>query len=155
MSRYIVIPVPSEERRAEFDQIRSSVSSWAAAEPSIAAAALVGSWARGEPRCDSDMDIVLLTLDVAKFVQSSDWLEPALSRPAEIVRTRNWGRLTERRARVQSGFEIEFGVVHPAWASTNPVDPGTRRVVADGCVVLYEDQCLLSQLIETVSRTKS
>ena len=88
---HIVIVVVSEQRRAEVDQIQSSVTSWAKVEPSIVGVGLVGSWAWGEARIDSDIDMVLLALDVEQFVQSSAWLEPALSQPAEIVRTQSWG----------------------------------------------------------------
>jgi len=52
-----------------------------------------------------------------------------------------------------SGFEIEFGFVDPAWACTEPVDPGTHRVVSDGCVALYDDQRLPFELTKEVRGT--
>ena len=49
------------------------------------------------------------------------------------MRTKEWGRLTERRVRLSSGLEVDFGFVDPSWTATDPVDPGTASVVLDGC----------------------
>jgi hypothetical protein len=35
-----------------------------------------------------------------------------------------------------------------AWAATDPVDPGTRRVVRDGMSILYDPGGLLERLAE-------
>jgi uncharacterized protein len=57
---------------------------------------------------------------------------------AKVVRTQALGPLTERRLLLPSGLELEVGVVLPLWASTDPVDAGTRRVVTDdGMRILY------------------
>jgi nucleotidyltransferase-like protein len=112
------------------------------------AAALVGSWARGDAHPDSDVDIVLLTDSPATYVDHADWTT-ALGAVA-VVRTRQWG-LTERRAALAGGLEVDFGVVSVVWASTEPVDAGTRRVVADGLVALYDPDGLLSALVAAVT----
>jgi len=44
--------------------------------------------------------------------------------------------LTERRVRLESGFEVELGLVPPTWAEADPVDPGTSTVVRGGCRIL-------------------
>jgi hypothetical protein len=46
---------------------------------------------------------------------------------------------------------VEFGVVSPAWASTAPLDDGTRRVVADGLQALYDPDGLLAELVKAAA----
>lgn len=74
----------------------------------------------------------------------------ALLESAEIVRTQDWGHLTERRVRLSSGLGVEFGFVSPSWAATDPIDPGTASVVRDGCRPLEDSggmfECLIAAL---------
>jgi len=107
----------------------------------------VGSWARSEPRMDSDVDLVILTTEKGAYSVSEAWVSAALSQPAEMIRTQEWGPVTERRIRLASGLEIEFGFAPPSWAKTNPVDPGTARVVLGGCVPLSDRDKLFEKLL--------
>jgi hypothetical protein len=54
---------------------------------------------------------------------------------------------------LQSGFEIEFGFAAPSWASTEPLDAGTARVVRDGCLPLHDPSGALELLIAAVRAT--
>ncbi len=45
---------------------------------------------------------------------------------------------------------LEIGFARPAWAKVDPLDPGTRRVVADGCRILHDPDRLLSRLCAAV-----
>ena len=121
---------------------------WAQRRPDVRALALVGSWARGTPREDSDVDVVLLTDVPGRYVDRDDWLPDAGG--VRIVRTRRWGAITERRFALPSGLEVELGIGTPAWASVDPLDAGTRRVVSDGMRVLHDPDGLLALLVATV-----
>ncbi|HEU5369760.1 MAG TPA: nucleotidyltransferase domain-containing protein, partial [Ktedonobacterales bacterium] len=48
---------------------------WAALREEIVALALVGSYARGAARPDSDVDLVVLTTDPDSFRQQTDWVQ--------------------------------------------------------------------------------
>ena len=63
-----------------------------------------------------------------------------------IVRTRPWGPVTERRFVLPSGLEVESGIAPLTWAATDEIDPGTRRVVGDGLIPLYDPDGLLDAL---------
>jgi uncharacterized protein len=118
---------------------------WAGSRGDLAAVALVGSWARNEPREDSDVDLVLLTDDPTPYTRHDDWiLEVAPG--ATLVRTGLWGVIAERRLRLPSGLEIEIGLGLPSWAATDPIDDGTRRVVQKGFRSLYDPRGLLRNL---------
>lgn len=100
---------------------------------------------------DGDLDIVVLTDDKLKYINADDWIEDAVGEPAAVVRRMDWGPLlTERRLRLGSGFNIEFGFAPPAWAATDPIDPGTADVVRDGCEPLYDPDQAGAHVIEAV-----
>lgn len=65
-----------------------------------------------------------------------------------LVKTAEWGALVERRLLLASGIEIEFGFVAPSWASTAPIEPGTLRVVANGCGPIHDPNGRIAALIE-------
>ena len=48
---------------------------WAASQPELLGAALVGSCARGTEREDSDTDLVLVTRNPAWWLETQEWFE--------------------------------------------------------------------------------
>ncbi|MCH8986520.1 MAG: nucleotidyltransferase domain-containing protein, partial [Acidobacteria bacterium] len=86
----------------------------------IVAVGVVGSRARGTQRDHSDVDIVVLTTRKTAYTATDHWVEQALGQQAPAVRRAEWGRLSERRLRLPSGFEVDMGCVDPSWAATDP-----------------------------------
>jgi hypothetical protein len=84
------------------------------------------------------------------YTETTCWAE-SLGAQA-IVTTKRWGVLTERRLRIATGLEVEVGVASPSWASTEPLDQGTARIVSDGLRMLYDPDQLLHELVEAVRR---
>jgi uncharacterized protein len=101
---------------------------------------------------DSDMDLVVLTDDVAAYVSAATWVNAATNTQAPVVLTRAWGPLTERRVLLPSGFEVEYGFAPKSWADVTPVDQGSASVVTDGFRILYDPDDLLTLLVEQVRR---
>ena len=101
---------------------------------------VVGSWARDAARMDSDVDIVVLT---PEYVEPRIWTGLL---GGEVIRLRAWGPLKEIRLRRPSGLEVEIGIVPMGWAATNPVDPGTHRVMGDGHCIEYDPAGVLAAL---------
>lgn len=99
--------------RKWYASVTTLIARWARAQGDVVGAAVVGSWARGADRMDSDIDIVVLTTEKARYVDDDHWVATALVEPAEIIRRQDWGALTERRVRLSSGLEVEFGVPPP------------------------------------------
>ena len=137
---------------ADVDDVLAAIGAWAPRRDDIRAVALVGSWARGAATETSDVDVVVLTDQLATYVDRDDWVADALGGRAAMVRTAEWGVLTERRARTSSGLEVEFGFAPCAWAAVDPVDPGTAGVVREGCVPLFDPDGLLDRLVAAVRR---
>jgi uncharacterized protein len=95
------------------------------------------------------VDLVLLSTEPFRYVDRDDWL--GVLGPARLVRTRSWGAVTERRFALPGGLELEICVGTPSWASTDPVDAGTRRVVVDGMRVLHDPDGRLAALAAACS----
>lgn len=141
--------VVTAQRKRDVGVLRDRLVVWAERAPTVRGVAMVGSWARGEPRMDSDVDLIVVTVDPSPFLGDARWVEAATGQPAPIVRTMAWGPLlTERRVRLRSGLEVEFGFTTPRWTDTNPLDPGTKRVVSDGCVVLFDPEGLFHVVLD-------
>ena len=139
----------SHSRTAEVDGVVEQVRAWVLGRPDVLALALAGSWARGDARADSDVDLLVLTADPDAYLGGA-WLASAVD-PAADIRTRRWGPLLERRFRLPSGLEVELGFAPVGWAAV-PADPGTARVVSDGFVVLHDPSGLLERLVRAVAR---
>ncbi len=129
-------------RRREAEALLQRLPDWARERPDIRALGLVGSYAYGKPRMASDVDLVLLTTHEPTYTADTHWIS-ILGRRARLVRTRRWGPITERRVRLASGLHVELGIGPPSWATTDPLDPGTSRVISDGLRILYDPDRLL------------
>jgi uncharacterized protein len=133
----------------EVERFLAALVTFAAARDDVRAVALVGSYARGVARPDSDVDVVVLTTDPDTYLDGCDWLKALPG--ASLLATRRWGALTERRLVLASGTEVDLGVARPSWASTSPVDIGTAHVVRDGLVAVHDPDGLLAHVLAAVS----
>jgi predicted nucleotidyltransferase len=136
----------------EVELLISRLCGWAREHLDVRAVALVGSWASGAPGPDSDVDVVLLTDEPARFTEAEEWVDELGG--FGPVSTQSWGAVTERRFALPSGLEVELGVGRPSWARVGPVDKGTRRVVTDGMRVLYDPDGLLTKLLAECQRPR-
>jgi RimJ/RimL family protein N-acetyltransferase len=137
-------------RRQEVDEVLDAAVEWAEGQPTVRGVAMVGSWARDAARMTSDVDLVVLTDSPQTYLESDEWL--AAFDAAGVVRRQQWGPyLTEVRIVRPSGLEVEIGITATDWARTDPVDPGTRRVVTDGMRVLHDPARLLAELLRACS----
>jgi predicted nucleotidyltransferase len=135
----------SPERATEIETIVERVTRCAADRRDVVGLLIVGSCARNAARPDSDIDLVLLTTDQARYSDGTWANELALGRP---TRTRSWGAIIERRFVTASGLEVEINIGSPNWAAAHPIDPGTRRVVTDGARPLHDPTGALASLID-------
>lgn len=117
---------------------------WAANQADILAVALVGSYARGQARQTSDVDLVMIAADPARLLQRPAWVE-RFGRVRQ-VQIEDYGKVTSVRAWYRDGLEVEFGLTNREWVR-QPLDPGTRRVIEQGLRVVYEQENILSKLI--------
>ncbi len=126
----------------QVDEFLQHFTRWASSQPDILAAALVGSYARGQGRPDSDVDLVLICAYPQNYLTSPRWVLEF----GDVAgrRFEDYGKLTSLRVWYGDGLEVEYGIAGKDWAAL-PLDEGTRQVIADGMVVLYDRDGLLSR----------
>lgn len=103
--------------------------------------ALVGSYARAAARNDSDIDLVVLTEQPSRYLDDIQWIERFGI--VEKHQTEDYRKLTSLRVWYLNGPEVEYGITTPDWAVI-PLDAGTRKVISDGMMVLFERGNVLS-----------
>ncbi len=109
------------------------------------AIALVGSYARGTARDDSDIDLVILTHQPQKYLEELKWIKGFGS--VEKHQTEDYGKLASIRVWYENGVEVEYGITGPDWAAL-PLDAGTQEVIRGGMIVLFERGNLLSRNVK-------
>jgi predicted nucleotidyltransferase len=82
--------------------------SWACDQSDVQAIALVGSYARGAAKDDSDIDLVILTDQPQKYLDTIKWTERFGS--VEKHQTEDYGKLISIRVWYQNGPEVEYGI---------------------------------------------
>ena len=141
----------TEKRADEVRVLLTVLREWTRTRPDIVAVGLVGSWAHGDARMDSDVDIALVTEDRQRYLQEDTWVQEIGG--VRIVQTRRWGPMTERRFVMPSGLEVEVGVGPPSWL--DPEDEGVRRTVEDGMSVIYDPKGILAGLLDACGQSES
>jgi hypothetical protein len=124
-------------RLDEVTEVVATARAWAGRTPAVAAVLVVGSYAYGRPRPDSDLDLVLVTSDPAALSSDDAWVATVLGAGATARREQDWGPLRERRFRRSTGLDVELGITPVSWLDV-PVDAGTARVLRDGCTVVLD-----------------
>jgi uncharacterized protein len=128
-------------------------SSWFAEQADVEGVLLVGSYARGNPRPNSDIDLVILSNDQEKYLKNIEWTR-RFGEHADS-RIEDWGALRSVRISYQTGPEIEFGITSLSWACVSPVDQGTLQVVKDAAKILYDKNGKLKELLSKVLADRS
>lgn len=123
-----------------------AVGRWARTQPDIEAVALVGSYARDAATESSDVDLVILTSGVDRYLRDRSWV--SLFGEAGECREEDYGRVTSVRVFYRGGLEVEYGFTTPDWAEV-PIDEGTLRVITDGMKVLHDPRGLLAALVDS------
>lgn len=136
-------------RADQADRLISGFSEWARREPSCRALGLIGSWARGEARPDSDLDLIVLAEDLDRWVGSHAWLQrltAALDFSPGEPRMERYGAARSWRVMLGASVELELTFVDPSWAALDPIDEGTRLVVLGGLQALVDKDDRLATL---------
>lgn len=129
----------------------NDLSTWATDQDDVVGVALVGSHARGAARPDSDVDLVILTDDPRRYLENTAWIKRFGD--AGPPSHEDYKMVQSLRVIYGDGLEVEFGLTVPAWAATEPLNPGTRRVISDGCRIIFDRRGVLAALIDAVSES--
>jgi hypothetical protein len=139
--------------RTEVCALTEAIGAWVQSRPDLRALGLVGSWARGDGRPDSDLDMLLLADRPEVYRSNHDWLDrlrlPAPFRVSSHADA-SYGAVWSCHVALEpdAKLELTFGALD--WASTNPIDSGTRSVVLGGLRTIVDKDGRLRRLVEAV-----
>jgi len=85
---------------------------WTEFQEDVQAIALVGSYARGAARDDSDIDLVLLTDQPQKYLDNLKWIERFGN--VDKYQTEDYGKLISIRVWYLNSYEVEYGITMSA-----------------------------------------
>jgi predicted nucleotidyltransferase len=134
--------------KKQVQNLLNAVTLWAEGKPGILGVALVGSYARDEAKVDSDVDLVLLASTPKELIDKPKWIKEFGD--VKSFKIEDWGLVTSLRVFYQGVLEVEFGLTTSEWAS-EPIDEGTRQVIADGMKILFDKSGLLDRALKEVS----
>jgi len=141
----------------QVDHIIQLIVQWAIEQEAISAAALVGSWARSTAHAESDVDLMFLSKQPLLFRKNTDWVNDIKwgKHWVKSWKDKDYGAVWSRHVQLDSQLlncvEIEFSFGHKTWASITSIDPGTKKVVNDGCRILYDPEEILTVLVKSVA----
>jgi predicted nucleotidyltransferase len=122
----------------EIGAILADIGSWVRSRPDVHGAALVGSYASGRARADSDVDLMIIA-DAPESYRNVRWVEAALAQRTVVgTRAQRFGNVWSLFVTPSEGPEIEFTFAERTWAKADPPAPEVRRIIRDGVVILYD-----------------
>lgn len=138
---------------ANLDDFVTKLENWSAKQKEVKGAAIVGSWARGSARPDSDIDVILITTRPDDLLNKQEWLGEFGT--AEKIEREDWGLVQSLRVFYADKQEIEFGITTEQWTSQEEIKHGTGEIILDGIVVVYDPHKLLEKVIDLTKRSKT
>jgi hypothetical protein len=137
---------PPADRLELVERLLSAIRAWIELGHAVRGLALVGSYARGMARPDSDIDVLLLVENPAAF-PAGGWLDeidwPRIGASPADSRLIQYGVVWSNHVRLDNSLEVELSFAPLSWAAARPLDLGTRQVISDGCRILYDPDGLL------------
>lgn len=127
----------------------AELATWAARHDDIVAVALVGSYARGTARPDSDVDVVIMANDPRRYLDDTAWIKNFGE--ASSPQHEDYKMVQSLRVTYSDGLEVEFGLTVPEWARSEGLNAGTREIVSHGCRIIFDRHGVLAALISAVT----
>jgi predicted nucleotidyltransferase len=140
---------PDELPYFDLEDLTERLIAWSRTRPDVCALGVVGSYARGTARGDSDLDVVVVCEEPARLLDDQSWLREFGTYESIVVET--YGIVTSIFVDYDRGLEIEFGIAPQGWTDI-PVDSGTERVVRDGMIICYDPEGLLANVVQATAR---
>ncbi len=130
------------------EKLIKPIADWSQTHPDILGSLLVGSYSSGKTHQNSDIDICLFTKKTEMFFSDQSWVK-TFGDPKKVT-TEHWGVVKTLRVFYSNHEEVEFNFADPSWASTDPIDPETFKVISKGARILYDPSGFLDRLLKSV-----
>ena len=141
-------------KAADVNAIVRAVADWALCREDIRAMALVGSWARGDPHQNSDVDLLLLSDRADEYRVRKDWLAEIDFESAGYgiasSQDASYGAVWSCHVAMSPAGMVELTFARHSWAQADTVDAGARRVVKDAFRIIFDKDATLEKLVSVV-----
>ena len=117
------------------EEFISKLKEYAENSSHIESVLIVGSYARGTNKENSDIDIIIISSNKSEMV--ADQLFTQAFGEVHKQQTEYYGACTSIRVWYGDGKEVEFGIEEPSWISI-PLDSGTNKVLSDGYELIVD-----------------
>jgi hypothetical protein len=139
---------------ADINAITIAVANWAIERDDIRAMAMLGSWVRGTARLTSDLDLLLLSDLASDYQRCRRWLTEIDFENAgfrlRLSKSAIYGVVWSQHVHLLPAAEVELTFATCSWASTDPIDNGTRVVLQDAFQIIFDRDELLTKLVVAV-----
>lgn len=118
-----------------FEDFFNELKEYARNTSHIESIIIVGPYARGTNKENSDLDIVIITSNKSGMIANQDFTQDF----GKVYKqqTEYYGACTSVRVWYRDGKEVEFGIVEPSWISM-PLDTGTYKILSDGYKIIKD-----------------
>lgn len=117
----------------------------------LRALAVCGSWARGDARPDSDLDLLIVADDPPAWRCDQGWVAALPYDRAGCAyrshRTATYGAVWSAHVDLDPDAAVELSFAPAAWACTDPLDLGTYAVVSDAFRIVVDKDGMLAPLV--------
>ena len=128
-------------------RLQALLAEWVSRLDDLRALALCGSWARGDARPDSDLDLLVFTNATGHDQLVTTIPFDRAGFHLEACRWETYGAVRSAHMILRPEAELELSFAKTNWASIDPIDAGTRRVVSDGFTILIDKDNTLGALL--------
>lgn len=111
------------------------VSKFFSRQKDIRAMILIGSYAKGEERSDSDVDFIILAKDRNKWLSNTNWTK--LLGTVVSITQEDYEEVKAIRTYYEDNVELEFGFIEESWLK-KPLADTTKEAIEGGYKVLYD-----------------
>jgi predicted nucleotidyltransferase len=101
--------------------------------------AVCGSWARGNPRPDSDLDLLIIAQGPELLRRRRKWIRELKFSDAGFRyighKTAKYGAVWSAHIELEPEAKLELTFAKESWASVNPIDQDTRDVATEKVLI--------------------
>lgn len=121
------------------------LKSFAAADPAIKAAIVVGSFANGTAGPDSDLDLILIATEPKRFLTDREWIHQF----GKVItcELEDYDLVQSLRVFYENKAEVEFGITSLGWIDDNQFK-STGEILSGGYCVIYDPNTLIDRFYE-------
>lgn len=126
----------AHDRDLDAYELIAKVADWSQRDHRVTAAAVCGSYARGDARPDSDVDFCILTGNPSALLEDRSWIH-GFGADARVAGPVEDYSLVQSIRVFFGSTEAEFGITDEVWAGP-PIDRETADVINDGLQIIYD-----------------